>query len=554
MRNAETVLGIIHDRGRRGLPLSNVYRQLYNPALYLRAYGRLARNRGALTPGGTAETADRMTQLKIQRIITALRQERYRWTPVRRTFVATKGTTKKRPLGLPTWSDKLVQEVVRSLLEAYYEPQFRPTSHGFRPGRGCHTALQTIYREWTGTHWFIEGDIAQCFDRLDHAVLLAILGEQLHDRRFLRLVAYLLRAGYLAEWTYHPTLSGVPQGRVVSPLLANVYLDRLDRYVETTLLPAYSGPRAEAETIKQQLQAFLHEHLRLALAEAKTLLTHARTERAHFLGYEINTLYADHRHDAAGRRSVNGQIGLHVPRAVCRAHEQRCRRHGKPTPWLARLHDTPFSIVAAYQHEYRGVAAYYQLAQNRHHLDRLKGVMEASLVRTLATKLKTSSAQIYRRYHTTFPTAQGPRRGLQVTVAREKQPPLVARWGGVSLARRRDAVLNDHPGPVWSQRTELLERLLADTCELCGATSQVEVHHIRHLKTIQRPGRSTPPVWVQTMLARQRKTLVTCRACHQAIHAGRPTGHAIMATDTGEPDPSKGRRPVRRGADAKVPA
>jgi len=139
-------------------------------------------------------------------------------------------------------------------------------------------------------------------------------------------------------------------------------------------------------------------------------------------------------------------------------------------------------------------------------------------------------------------------------VERENQPPLIARWGGVSRARRVDAVLNDQPAPIWSQRTELLERLLAETCELCGATTQVEVHHIRHLKTLRRRGRAAPAAWVQAMAARHRKTLITCRACHQAIHAGRPPGHALMATDTGEPDPSKGRRPVRRGAVAKVPA
>ena len=169
-----------------------------------------------MTPGATGETVDGMTLGKIEAIIAALRAERYRWTPVRRIYIEKKDSTKKRPLGLPTWSDKLLQEVIRSLLEAYYEPQFSDHSHGFRPGRGCHTALLEINRDWRGTTWFIEGDIKGCFDRVDHAILLSILAEKIHDDRFLRLIGGLLQAGYLEEWRYHATLSGVPQGGIVS--------------------------------------------------------------------------------------------------------------------------------------------------------------------------------------------------------------------------------------------------------------------------------------------------------------------------------------------------
>jgi group II intron reverse transcriptase/maturase len=240
MRNAETVLGIIRDRGNRGLPLEAVYRQLFNPELYLCAYGRIARNHGALTPGATAETADGMSLHKIQAIIDQLRNERYRWTPVRRTYIGKRNSVKKRPLGIPTWSDKLLQEVIRLMLEAYYEPQFSPRSHGFRRGHGCHTALRKIKRTWRGTAWFIEGDISQCFDSLDHQVLLAILREKIHDNRFLRLIENLLKAGYLEDWRYGRTLSGAPQGGIVSPILANIYLDRLDKFVETTLLPVHN--------------------------------------------------------------------------------------------------------------------------------------------------------------------------------------------------------------------------------------------------------------------------------------------------------------------------
>ena len=163
MRTTETVLGFIRERGTRGLPLERVYRLLFSRELYLLAYGRLSRNNGALTRGATADTVDGMSLAKIDHLIDDVRHEQHRWTPVRRVHIP-KSNGKTRPLGIPTWTDKLLQEVIRIILEAYYEPQFSPRSHGFRPGRGCHTALREVYRTWNGTSWFIEGDISQCFD------------------------------------------------------------------------------------------------------------------------------------------------------------------------------------------------------------------------------------------------------------------------------------------------------------------------------------------------------------------------------------------------------
>ncbi len=242
MRNAErqteTVLSVLRERGRRGLPCDELYRQLFNPQLYLLAYGRIYSNKGAMTPGPDAETADGMTLGKIERIIDALRHERYRFKPVRRLYIPKKDG-KQRPLGLPSWSDKLLGEVVRLLLEAYYEPQFSDHSHGYRPGRGCHTALRDVAVAWTGTTWFIEGDISRCFDQLDHSVMLATLEEMIHDNRLLRLIGQMLRAGYLEDWVWNATLSGAPQGGVLSPCLSNIYLYRLatvERLAEGTRL------------------------------------------------------------------------------------------------------------------------------------------------------------------------------------------------------------------------------------------------------------------------------------------------------------------------------
>ncbi len=200
MRSAETLLGLIQERGKQGLPLERVYRLLFNRDLYLMAYGKIYRNAGATTSGSTPETVDEMSLRKIDTIIEALRSERYRWTPTRRVLIEKKNSTKKRPLSMPTWSDKLLQEVIRLILESYFEPGFSDFSHGFRPGKGCHTALKQIDDNWRGVNWLIEGDIQACFDSLSHNILMEMLAEHLHDGRFLRLIRELLQAGYLEEW------------------------------------------------------------------------------------------------------------------------------------------------------------------------------------------------------------------------------------------------------------------------------------------------------------------------------------------------------------------
>jgi group II intron reverse transcriptase/maturase len=192
-----------------------------------------------MTPGASAETADGMSEEKIEQITGLMRQEKYRFSPARRVYIPKKNG-KLRPLGLPSWSDKLVGEVVRLLLEAYYEPGFSDLSHGFRKRRGCHTALRKIRDTWTGTVWFIEGDISDCFGSLSHEILLRILAEKIRDQRFLRLIRNMLKAGYLEDWEYRETLSGCPQGGVVSPILSNIYLHKLDEFVERELIPQYT--------------------------------------------------------------------------------------------------------------------------------------------------------------------------------------------------------------------------------------------------------------------------------------------------------------------------
>ena len=239
MQSIHKLIEVLSDRGRRKLCLERVYRHLSREDLLVEAYAKIGKNDGALTKGVDGETVDGMSREKVQTISQLLRDGDWIWKPVRRIHIPKKdGRT--RPLGIPTWSDKLVQQVIKFILEAYYEPRFSDRSHGFRPGRGCHTALRKVALTWTGTTWFIESDIAQCFDRLDHTVMLGILGEKIHDNRFLRLLRNMLQAGYLEDWEWNATLSGAPQGGVASPILSNIYLDRLDTFVETVLIPHYT--------------------------------------------------------------------------------------------------------------------------------------------------------------------------------------------------------------------------------------------------------------------------------------------------------------------------
>jgi len=262
MQDANVYLELVHERGKKGLPLERVYRQLFNRNLYLKAYGKIYRNAGVLTPGVNEDTVDGMSLEKIDAIIEALRYERYQWKPARRISIPKKDG-KQRPLGLPVWSDKLLGEVVRMILSAYFEPTFSDHSHGFREGRGCHTALREIYYGWSGTTWFLEGDISGCFNNLDHELIISTLREHIHDGRFINLIQQLLKAGYLEDWKFHRTLSGVPQGSIVSPMLSNILLDKLDTFVETILIPKYTkGEKRKRNTEYRKLMGQAEKHHR----------------------------------------------------------------------------------------------------------------------------------------------------------------------------------------------------------------------------------------------------------------------------------------------------
>jgi group II intron reverse transcriptase/maturase len=605
MRTANTILELIQERGKKRLPIERVYKLLFNQDLFLKAYGKISSNKGAMTHGVTEETPDGMSLKKIDAIIEALRYERYQFLPARRTYIPKKNG-KKRPLGMPVWSDKLVQEALRLILEAYFEPQFSDHSHGFRPKRGCHTALREIYHEWKGTTWFIEGDISQCFDKLSHALLIEILKEHIHDGRFIRLMQDLLDAGYMEDWMFNKTLSGVPQGGVVSPILSNILLNKLDTFVETVLIPKYTrgskrernkeyerlmkqsqrlrkrGEVEQAEELRKQAQTmpsarsddpnyrrlryvryaddFLlgytgpkseAEEIKLELSEEKTLITHARSEAAKFLGYEITVFQNDTKRTKRNTsgveamcRSVNRGIGLRMPKDTL---EEKCKRYMKEGKAVHRKEleqVKDYEIILTYQLEYRGIVEYYRLAHNIKQLEKLKWIMEYSLAKTLASKHRMTVSKVYENYRARKVVDDREYVVLQASLPRPDKEPLISTWGAIPLKRNIEATLRDEPPKLYgSIRTELERRLLADFCELCGSSEDVEVHHVHAMRKLHEyPGRPKPE-WVKRMIALKRKKLILCRRCHVVTDNGLPITWPLISLEE-----IKERRKVSRDA------
>lgn len=602
MQNAEQILQAVQKMGEKRTPLTRVYRCLFSEDLFLAAYDKIARNRGALTVGTESDTADGMNLGRIQRIIEQLRHERFKFRPARRIQIPKKsGGT--RPLGIPNFTDKLVQEALRMVLEAYYEPRFRDCSHGFRPGRGCHTALASLQYKFKGAAWFIEGDIRGCFDNIDQKTLMAILGRDIRDGRLLNLLRMGLEAGYLEDWQYHRTYSGTPQGGILSPLLANIYLHELDTYIEDVLIPQFTrgkkratnpeynnlnaaiararrarndqqvrelelqrrklpsqdvhdpnfrrlqyiryaddfilsfiGTKSKAEEIKTAIGSFLKEKLHLEMSASKTLITHSRTEHARFLGYDISVYHADDKLSPRSgtltkTRSVNGCIRLGIPYGRVDELNRRYMRGEKPIHEAGLLAFSDAQIIDVYQQQFRGVAEYYKFATDRRTLNKLEYVMEASLTKTLAHKFKSSVSRIYRKYKG-IRTVQGYTYKVLVVEVPTKNGTRSIYWGGIPLKviKPGTETLDDNNGRrnvTLSSRTDLIQRLQANECEICGSQENCEVHHIRKLADLKNRwrGRKEKPAWVIRMIAMQRKTLVVCVKCHDAIHSGKPLPH-----------------------------
>ena len=602
MQKTHQVQQAMRKLGSKGIPLTRAYRLLYNRNLFLTAYSNIYNNDGALTPGTDEnDTMDGMSLERMQNLIELLRHEKYHPRPNKRTRIPKK-THGTRPLGLPNGSEKLVQEVLRIILEAYYEPKFRDSSHGFRPEKGCHTALKMVKNQFQNATWFIEGDIKGCFDNIDHDILLNILRRDIHDGRIIQLIERFLKAGYIEEWQYHKTYSGTPQGDVLSPLLSNIYLNELDRFIEDELMPQYNrgkrrqanpnyqcfttkiqrhrrngqldkahelelerrqlpsvdpldpnyrrlkyvryaddwligfiGPKAEIQEIKEKIREFLQDKLCLTMNTEKTLITHAKSQHALFLGYAISIYQADdkltrHSSDNAKRRSINGKVRLGIPTGLIDEKIRHYYHKGKITSNIRFLHNSVPHIILTYQQRFRGLVQYYKYAVDVSKLSKLKYAMEISLVKTLAHKLRITVSRVYRRFSDRKEVNGHVYKVLQIEVDTGKGSQTFY-WGAVPLKTTKiiHEKLDDNRHEIeriqyFEHRSELVARLLANTCEMCGTTGKCEVHHVKKLADLKKrwQGRRSKPPWVVKMIAMRRKTLVVCKPCHKKIHNGEP--------------------------------
>ena len=292
MRNPKNVLESLTSKAaNEDYHYKRLYRNLYNPEIFLLAYERTQAKPGNMTAGNDGNTIDGMSMKRIDSLIQKLKDFSYQPKPARRTYIP-KANGKMRPLGIPAFDDKLVQEVVRMILESIYEPTFQNSSHGFRPKRSCHTALQYIKRNYTGVKWFVEGDIKGCFDNVDHHVLVRILRRRIKDEYFISLIWKFLKAGYMEDWVYHNTYSGTPQGSLISPILANIYLNELDvfmaKYAESfncgkgrKINPAYKMPldvrRGKQEWLKRNSAKISEEKRQKVMAEIRELNNYLST-------------------------------------------------------------------------------------------------------------------------------------------------------------------------------------------------------------------------------------------------------------------------------------
>lgn len=602
MRHPERVLNNLSKHSNHSdYKFERLYRILFNEEMYYRAYQKLSKKQGNTTKGSDGKSIDGTSLKEIKQLIEELKKESYQPMPARRTYIPKKNG-KMRPLGIPAFRDKLVQEVMKMVLEAIYENSFSYMSHGFRPDKSCHTALKYLQDNFIGAKWFIEGDIKGFFDNIDHNVMVGILKERIEDDRFIRLVRKFLNAGYLENWVFHRNYSGTPQGGIISPILANIYLDKLDKYMEEYIkkfdngkkrrrnpehrklegrkrtvikklkketdmgnilmlqneikeiekrrvqIPAADsmdsnyrrlkyvryaddfligviGSKQDSQRIKADIKEYLESKLKLELSDEKTLITHGN-QPAKFLEFDVYIRKTnDAKRDKNGvlKRFYGNKVVLKVTTATMRKKLLALdavkinKVNGKevwkgiPRGYLSVNDD--LEILDKYNSEIRGFYNYYSIANNSNVLNSFYTIMKQSMIKTFGQKYRIKGKKLRKKLRV------GKEIGVRFTDGKGNERTRIFYHDG--FKRKTDgcqvANFDELPKSKYTfVRTSLIDRLSACVCEYCGATENLEMHHVRKLKDLKKKNS-----WAKFMIARKRKTIAVCHNCHKLIHNGK---------------------------------
>lgn len=554
---------------------TNLYDLLTWEPLMAWAFDTLMTNRGSRT-AGVDGIARRAALKQRDRILAdlrvALKTHTYQHQPVRRTYIP-KANGKQRPLGIPTLTDRLVQLMVKAILEPIFESDFRPESHGFRPGRSCHTAMAHLHQLVAPRHkkmyWTIEGDITGCFDHVQHTILLRLIKRRVQDRNLLAVIMQMLRAGVMEGTLFSRTTEGTPQGGIVSPLFANIYLHELDvwmvtnytgltrpqknqrrrqrqgnafyvRYADDFVI-AWNGTKATAEHLKAALATFLHDHLGLELSAEKTHITHA-TDGYDFLGFTVKR-----RIDP--RRGSNTLLIYPSKKSVMKI-KAKLKALTTCSTVRASVRDKLMAVNALL----RGWAGYFRHSAASQTFSYIAHYafkrMEIWLRRKTGRKIRAVYARYYRRHDGTMTWYDAGiglyHPGAHMKIVRQRYAHRPNPYLSAATGTTLDAPSMPET-PTWSGavyygedwtaiRATVLERDEYH-CQLCGSRSHLEVHHIRKWK----PGMTHDPA----------KLITLCQSCHSKVRNPQSETSRQLArhhAKTGEPDEVKVSRPVREGA------
>lgn len=560
----------------KSLVNTNIMHIISDVDVLIAAYTRIKSKPGNMTAGIDSQTLDGININYFLLLQRELRSGAFQFRPSRRIEISKPNGT--RPLSVASPRDKIVQTAMHLVLEAIFNSSFSVHSHGFRPGKGCHTALKELRNTFTSVNWFIEADISKCFESFDHKLLVLAVSERVQDQAFIDLLYKALKAGYISQGKYFTSELGTPQGSVVSPLLCNILLHKLDLWLEEYISifnkgtrrkvnpvwtrltragklaevhalniscrmakdPDYKrmifvryaddfiigiiGSKEDATVIRDKLRIFLADKLKLDLNIQKTKITHARTEMAHFLGTDIRITPLELR---PIRKSIRAGVTLISkvgtrPQLLCPVYKivdklvarGMAKPGGVPTRWGRMIHFETHRIVKHYWTIWQGISNYYSFVNNTGSLGRIFYILKYSCVLTLASKLKLGTKA---KVFKRF------RKDIAILDANGK---IQASIPNPSLANTFKFNINqDQTNPFY--RIEKLGRatfrslaVLDSPCMLCGSDVNVEMHHVRALKD----GSKQPKDFMTAMISRMnRKQIPVCRPCHNRIHNGSVT-------------------------------